>query len=132
MSEKYSSATPANHQMLKLEEVFALIDQLSVEDRVQILRHLLGGLSEETGNHRLSSSVIRQINRMDESGLGEVLRAIAGRLTLGLLVLLSMALMEFVGNAEQERKLTLTADEARPSFQIAQMNGGRPKGSGAM
>lgn len=122
MNEKYSPATPANRQMLKLEEVFVLIDQLSIEERVQILKHLLGGLSEETGNPRLPSPVIRQINRMDESGLGEVLRAIASRLTLGLLILLSMALMELVGNAEQEREPTLTADEARPGFQIAQMN----------
>ena len=89
MNEKYLPARLAKGQKPRLEEVFALIDCPPAEDRIQLLRHMLGSFPEDSGDNRLSPSMTQQVNGMDESALSKVLRAIANQFTISTLILIS-------------------------------------------
>lgn len=111
MNEKYLSAGVAKDQKPRLEEVCALIDRLPAEDRIQLLRHMLGGFPEEINDNRLLPSMARQINGMDESALGEVLRSIAGRLTISTLILISTVVLELVCGIDKDVQPVTAGEE---------------------
>lgn len=111
INEKYLSAGVAEGQKPRLEEVFALIDRLPAEDRIQLLRHMLGGFPEDIGHNRPSHSMTRQVHDMDESALGEVLRAIAGRLTISTLILILTVVLELVGGIDKDVQPVVAGEE---------------------
>ncbi|MBW4474759.1 MAG: hypothetical protein KME45_30925, partial [Stenomitos rutilans HA7619-LM2] len=50
-------------------------------------------------------------NGMDESALGEVLRAIAGRLTISTLILISTVVLELVGGIDKDVQPVTAGEE---------------------
>lgn len=122
MYEKYLPVRLAKGQKPRLEDVFALIDRLPAEDRIQLLRHMLGGFPEDINDNRLSPSVARQINGMDESALGDVLRAIAGRLTISTLVLISTAVLELLGGIDKDMQPVVAGEERLALYATVQVN----------
>jgi hypothetical protein len=64
------------------QELFAVIDQLSLQEKAALVEHLLNTSNMVVGfdSKRLSGSMIDQINQMDRAALGELLDAIAQRM----------------------------------------------------
>lgn len=70
-------------QKLPLEEIFALADKLVVREKAELVERLLGksGLSVVLDNNQLLEQVIAQINMMSREDLGDILKAIATRIS---------------------------------------------------
>jgi hypothetical protein len=82
-TELWSAIVVASNSHHQLDDLFGVVDKLPVEDKVALVKHLLGnsGLSVVFENNQLSGSLIVQINTMDKAVLGEILQAIAQRIT---------------------------------------------------
>jgi hypothetical protein len=67
-----------------LDDLKRVVDQLPVNDRAALTKHLLGensGVTVVVGNHQLSGNIVIQINSMDKDALSSVLAAIAVRIS---------------------------------------------------
>jgi hypothetical protein len=67
----------------RLEDLFQVVDQLSINEKAALVKHLMdsSSLNVEFDKKPLSSSNIGEINTMDKATLGEILQAIANRIT---------------------------------------------------
>jgi hypothetical protein len=68
-----------------LEELLHCIEQLSSSDQIALMQRLSGsnnsGLNIAPGNRQLLESILMQINTLNREQLGEILSAIANRIT---------------------------------------------------
>lgn len=67
----------------KLDGLFTLVDQLPTDQKAELVQRLLksSDLNVTFGNNQLSGTIIVQINTMDQTALGDILQAIANRIT---------------------------------------------------
>lgn len=68
---------------LSIEEIFALADELVVREKAELVERLLGesGLSVALDSDQLLEQAIVQINKMSREDLGDILKAIATRIS---------------------------------------------------
>lgn len=73
----------ASSHRRQLEDLFEAVDQLSIDDKAALAKHLMSsfGINVVLRSDSSSNSIISQINMMDNAALGELLRAIATRVT---------------------------------------------------
>ena len=78
----WSALVAASSDRHQVKDLFQVVDQLSLDDKAALVKHLMGnaGLNIGFGNNQISGSVIAQINMMDKAALGETLQAIACRI----------------------------------------------------
>lgn len=71
-----------NFKETALSDVLPLVEKLSVEEKAQLVKKLLGteGLSVVLGNNHLSGSIAVQINMMGNKDLSDILTAIATKI----------------------------------------------------
>lgn len=69
-----------------LESVVSVADTLTVDEKAELVKHLLGSAPLSVvsgGNQHLSDSIVVQINMVSNSGLADVLDAVAERVRKG-------------------------------------------------
>jgi ABC-type uncharacterized transport system permease subunit len=79
------SASANQTHLNGLKGLLEATDQLSVEEKAELVKHLVksGSLSVVLGNQHLSAQVVIQINTMDREGLADILQAVADRISSG-------------------------------------------------
>ena len=65
----------SNQKESRIEDILPLAEKLSVEEKAQLVKKLLGteGLSVVLGNNQISGSIIVQINTMRNEDLSDIL-----------------------------------------------------------
>ena len=63
-----------------LDELFALIDTLSPEQRTEVFKHLQSSLPPQTQTNNITGPMVIQISAMDKESMSVVLQAIAERM----------------------------------------------------
>lgn len=76
----HRSADLATSPEQPLSDLLPMIDQLSIDAKAALITHLLGNSGFDVRFDRHYSSLIAQINTMDQAALGDVLQAIAVRI----------------------------------------------------
>lgn len=68
--------------MQSKEEILGLTENLSVEEKAELIEKLLSGsgLSVVLGNNQMSAQMVVQINMMSKDELGDILRAVATKI----------------------------------------------------
>ncbi|KAM3107279.1 hypothetical protein [Phormidesmis sp. 146-33] len=77
------SASANQTRVNGLESLLEATDQLSVDEKAELVKHLIksGNLSVVLGNQHLSAQVVIQINTVDREGLADILQAVADRIS---------------------------------------------------
>jgi hypothetical protein len=67
----------------KVDDLLSVAEHLPAEQKAELVQRLLksSDLNVTFGNNQLSGTIIVQINTMDQAALGDILQAIASRIT---------------------------------------------------
>lgn len=63
-----------------LDELYALIDTLSPEQKTEVFKHLQSSLPPQTQTNNITGPMVIQISAMDKESMSLVLQAIADRM----------------------------------------------------
>jgi hypothetical protein len=79
----WSLITVVANNNQRVEDLFAVVEDLPPDKKAELVQRLLksNDLNVTFGNNQLSGTIIVQINAMDQAALGDILQAIASRIT---------------------------------------------------
>jgi hypothetical protein len=79
----WSLITVVANNSQKVDNLLSVAENLPAEQKAELVQRLLksADLNVTFGNNQLSGTIIVQINTMDQAALGDILQAIASRIT---------------------------------------------------
>lgn len=82
-ADLWSLITVISNNERKIDDLYTVVEQLPADQKAELVKRLLksSDLNVTFGNNQLSGTIIVQINSMDQAALGEILQAIATRIS---------------------------------------------------
>lgn len=82
-ADLWSLITVISNNERKLDDLYTVVEELPADQKAELVKRLLksSDLNVTFGNNQLSGTIIVQINAMDQAALGDILQAIATRIS---------------------------------------------------